>query len=32
VPQPLESTALRFNNTDQEIAARGLTRRDFNQK
>jgi iron complex outermembrane receptor protein len=24
--------ALRFNNTDQEIAARGLTRRDFNQK
>lgn len=25
-------TALNFNNTDQEIAARGLTRRDFNQK
>jgi len=25
-------TALNFNNTDQEIAARGLTRRNFNQK
>ena len=29
---PALQTALRFDNTDQEIAARGLTRRNFNQK